>query len=172
MLPALRAVHPNHSWDVWRFNQISVPASQALLRSDNAPWTRFAEQISQILHLSSLEDWYRVSRPQLQSDNRIKMSLIRRAGGLYPMLCRAYPTHSWDPSRFGTAGKTTGAYVRGLKAQLKIIYPKHQVIENQVESLDDNSRLEIDLYAKIFGASPCSGPCGISYPSTLYFLLF
>lgn len=140
----LSSVYPEHKFDPWKFRQVSVSAGAAISSSPDG-WRRFCDEIAGYLQLERLEDWYRVSRPQLRSDRRIKTSLIKKAGGLYNLLTMAYPEHPWDASQLGRSSHSTGAYRRALTSQIKLALVGEPIQEQEVLAIPGGTSICLDL---------------------------
>lgn len=97
----LVAAYPHHQWEQWKFIDLDKSVWEEIAYSRNRELrTRALQQlfdsVGTRLKVSSLSDWYRVSRRQLHD----LLKVINLFGGLALALKEAYPYHSWDPDLF------------------------------------------------------------------------
>eukprot|EP01114_Cavostelium_apophysatum_P022095 TRINITY_DN7884_c0_g1_i1.p1 TRINITY_DN7884_c0_g1~~TRINITY_DN7884_c0_g1_i1.p1 ORF type:complete len:873 (-),score=176.06 TRINITY_DN7884_c0_g1_i1:3235-5853(-) len=118
---ALRAVFPEHQWELWRFSALPVNFSQ-----NEANVKHFLDKFEENLQIKSPSDWYRVSGQQLQDFGGA--SVIEKVGGLQAMLAKRYPNYQWDESKFFGRGKK--AAQRWLLLTVKDLLGSREVFEN------------------------------------------
>lgn len=92
---ALCHVYPEFRWVPWYFEK--APKLQAW--KDPKLVQQLMYEAAEKLHIVALDDWYRVSRRQLE-DLKMKRVLVAY-GGLLNLLKLAYPQHSWDLQKLG-----------------------------------------------------------------------
>jgi hypothetical protein len=103
---ALADVFPEHEWQSWRWNRAPPLYWSTVSESGtrvNMSALEFIQQAAKTLSISSLEDWYRISKPQLQRAGI--MGIVSVYGGLPSLLKRLYPDHRWEASRFVSLNK-------------------------------------------------------------------
>jgi hypothetical protein len=79
---------PDHNWELWRF-----PRSQK-----HHAMEEILESIASKLTVDKLEDWYRVTGPQIAELGHF--SFIKSKGGLKDVLRKTYPDHEWRDDLF------------------------------------------------------------------------
>ena len=86
------AVYPEYEWLPWKFHRISTDG-----------WESSAKQFMQLaakeLNVNSLDDWYNVSKDDLQRVEGGKR-ILKVYRTLYNILAAVYPEHGWFPWRF------------------------------------------------------------------------
>ena len=71
-----------------------------------------------MLHIQTLDDWYRVSIKQIHESGS---KSITKQSQLVKLLQQVYPNHSWDLARFRNRGKR--AEQRWLKLLVAKMFP-------------------------------------------------
>jgi hypothetical protein len=97
LVAALSAVFPSHSWKAWRFSKV---VNGFWRQTDNQ--RQFFEDVREELGIKSLEDWYKITAPQLSQVYGVE-TLFEQYGGPNPLaqaLESCYPQHHWESQRF------------------------------------------------------------------------
>jgi len=94
IVSALVSIYPEYHWLPWKFSK--TPKG---IWKNNKYIEGFLNDISKLLNISKLDDWYRVSQEDLLK-YRGAVTFVRQRGGLMNILSEAYPNHQWDPERF------------------------------------------------------------------------
>jgi hypothetical protein len=106
-LDMVTSLFPNHRWMRWRFDNVSTQYWQSILNSSSellqGELQEFIEYKARQLGVQKKEDWYRISRTQIDKVGRMA-SPIRIFGGLPQLLQRAYPDHVWTTDAFQNGG--------------------------------------------------------------------
>jgi len=92
---ALRAIYPDHQWDLTKISDFRSKNSQKKEIAAVREWVAYAEKG---LLIREMEDWYRATPTQVM---KVKgSSVVPKLGGLPHILQKVYPDYPWDLSRF------------------------------------------------------------------------
>lgn len=112
----------------------------------------YFESVASQLNISTIGDWYRISKKQL--DQYKGSPLCNKFGNLGTALQYAYPEIQWDLSVFGSRGKKKAGQ-RWLKMKIKELLPGTVIIEDFLHpdlNWDDSDRkMELDLWIPQYG---------------------
>lgn len=116
---ALRNVYPQHMWQVWRFKMVSKG-----FWDDKENVFEFMEYCRKELKVSMMEQWYNIG---IESMYKLGgLSLLRKYGGLIPLLREVYPDFAWHLSKFVSIGKLKRQ--RLLAEALKDLFPQLLIV--------------------------------------------
>lgn len=139
---ALMDIYKDHTWDAWRFSNSASPCSKDQI-------TTLVQSFAQEHHISSLEDWYRVSTRQVK--HHPLALVLPRVGGLPGVLKIAYPDHQWKISLFSVLGKKT--IQQRLFKTVQQLFPNVPVEEDvhttQITSWKTIRHLQFDVYVPL-----------------------
>ena len=125
----------------WKFT--SVPKNYL---SNPSQLSQFVSELSEKLHITQLDDWYRVSKDQLFLVGA--SSVLQQFGSLGALLKEAYPHHSWDMQKFTSKNKR--ASQRWLKMILTKLFPEREIIEDfqnpDILFSASNLPMQLDVY--------------------------
>jgi len=85
---------------------------------------RFLFEIGNILQVSKLEEWYRVSIKDLHQVEAT--GFVKKRGGLIKLLQDVYPNHNWEAEKFSSIQKKSSQW--WLYKTLQEIFPPDTVI--------------------------------------------
>jgi len=124
---AVLDIYPNHQWQRWKFSRSSPGYWKDIARrfSDKdkeaiAIVTELVDSVAKHARVTSLEDWYRVSRSQVGSTT---LEHLVPFGGLPAVIPKVFPKHKWDLSKF-LGGKA--AEQRALVSNVDQLLPTEQ----------------------------------------------
>mmetsp|Transcript_3386 Transcript_3386/g.4649 ORF Transcript_3386/g.4649 Transcript_3386/m.4649 type:complete len:383 (+) Transcript_3386:107-1255(+) len=136
---ALKEAYPEHNWVPWKFS--TLPQQWTSDVNDSALITFISEK----LHVSTLQDWYRVSDKQLR---QLKVwYIVKKKGGLEAILKNLYPHVKWEASKFKSAGKKSAQ--RWLLLTLQKIFAQEEVFEDYLHpdlQLSPKKKLQLDVF--------------------------
>ena len=89
----LSSIYPHYEWLPWKFSKLPSNVGQNPRVVSSA-----LEYCKTELNLKSPEDWYRISKSQLNSVGVYE--IIRQNGGVVETLKRHLPGVTWDESKF------------------------------------------------------------------------
>lgn len=124
---ALASIYPDHEWQSWRWPKMP-PLYWSSSRDDAASAAGLVERAASSLGVSRLEDWYRVSKPQLKQAGIL--GIVSVYGGIYPLLQRVYPSHTWEAAKFEMINKRSQQ--RHLVNVIQGLFPQAELLEEQV----------------------------------------
>jgi hypothetical protein len=134
--------YPEHVWD--RMRWLNKPGE---FWSQPERVRQFVDQLARKLQVTKDEDWYRISRQQVEEQPG-GTRLLQRYGGLHGILSVALPEKSWDLGGFAKRGKK--AAQRWLKLKVSEIFPEWHVLEDyrhpQLVLPSSQHLAELDLY--------------------------
>ena len=123
----MESIYPEHDWIPWKFHQVSKGYYDSKMHRQ-----KYVEWLTKQLDIRSLNDWYRVSKWQIQ---RIAPLSLLRKNGLWMILSEAYPDHRWSFSDFERPKK---AAQRMLALLVRKLLP-------DLEVLEDHSHVELEF---------------------------
>lgn len=108
---ALSTIYPEHKFKAWKFFRIprgfwNQPAHIREMMSD----------ISEQLHITKLDDWYRVTWQQFVDLGAAQ--IIRKFGTISGLLQYVYPDYEWNLTKFLVQGKKTQKWLQLMIEQL------------------------------------------------------
>eukprot|EP01126_Amoeba_proteus_P039136 TRINITY_DN4111_c0_g2_i1.p1 TRINITY_DN4111_c0_g2~~TRINITY_DN4111_c0_g2_i1.p1 ORF type:complete len:658 (-),score=111.69 TRINITY_DN4111_c0_g2_i1:406-2217(-) len=112
----------------------------------------FFESLHEQLHITSPNDWYRVSVIQISKLGG--RGLIKRFGNLFQALRSVYPQYDWDETKFSLRGKKSAQ--RWLRVRISHLLPEEtEILEDFLhpsllwdETL--NLKMELDIWVPKF----------------------
>jgi hypothetical protein len=120
---ALMSVYPQHDWEPWRFPVL--PRWFWKDSEDALPFqARYISYLEKLLHISSMDSWYRVSREDIRA---LGGKEFPDRLGVLGVLRRVYPDHPWDPKFFSQKGKKSSQ--RRLRRTLEALFPESKIHE-------------------------------------------
>jgi len=123
---ALLSIYQEFHWVPWKFAHLKV---QPGIWDSGIYDLEFVSAISKHLRISKLDDWYRVSKDDLEKNSAL--TFFKRRGGVLNILSKLYAHHSWDKSKFSSKQKRSSQW--WLYKTIKEILPSHiEVIEEYV----------------------------------------
>jgi hypothetical protein len=103
----------------------------------------YINYLTKKLQITKLEDWYRISREQIEMQGG--SSIIYNQGGLSSVLKLLYPNHNWKPELFASIrGKK--ASQRWLSLRVKDLFPSMEILEDYLILDLQGNKVEIDVY--------------------------
>jgi hypothetical protein len=143
---ALSSCYSEHPWNIWRFKRLPTLTSDDIKNHHlKALGEYLHEDVGPLLHITSLEDWYRVSASQLQQAGI--QHIAQKLGGVAEMLSLAFPEHHWDAQLFGSGQKK--ATQRVLKQRVQELFPTEVVQEEVsvgIRYRGTNMLMKFDVY--------------------------
>lgn len=113
----LQAAYPAHPWQLWRFKK--VPKDYwTNVKNNETELKQVLEWVGNQLSIKELDDWYRVSLPQIR-----KWVQVESGKQLGEVLAKAYPQHVWNLSLFGRLD--VKASQRLLVVAVQYLFPNH-----------------------------------------------
>jgi len=105
---------------------------------------RLAFEIGNTLQLSTLDEWYRVSRKNLEQAGA--SGFVKKRGGLIKLLKSVYPNHDWKAEKFSSRQKKSSQW--WLCKVLSEIFPPYTVIleEVQLPFIHPGHLITFDIY--------------------------
>jgi hypothetical protein len=100
MFEMLSTVYPEVDWLPWRFSR--APKTSKLKENPKVV-SLTVDYIEAQLKLRNIDEWYRVSNPQL--DQLGVLNWTRKLGGLCALLKAARPGVSWEDDKFASITK-------------------------------------------------------------------
>jgi hypothetical protein len=94
---AVVSAFPEHAWEIHRFKEMP---SEPLLRL-NLLSRLIKDVLAPRLHISALEDWYRVSRRDVYKVSRRRFKEFESRLSMCNLLVQTYPEHTWELAKFG-----------------------------------------------------------------------
>eukprot|EP01114_Cavostelium_apophysatum_P012589 TRINITY_DN2854_c0_g1_i1.p1 TRINITY_DN2854_c0_g1~~TRINITY_DN2854_c0_g1_i1.p1 ORF type:complete len:464 (+),score=89.13 TRINITY_DN2854_c0_g1_i1:116-1507(+) len=143
-MKAIMSVFPEHHWKLWKFS--------------NAPdgyWDdvnnarEVIECVSKELNIKRMDDWYRVTREQL---NDLGLStLLARHGGLIPLLGAVFPQYPWDRNRLWSRSKLSKMQQLLFRFTREILGDSHgdvqmNYVHPQLRYEDTKKAMEFDIF--------------------------
>lgn len=113
----LQAVFPEIQWCLWKFR----PLPKELWKmgfADVIP--QFVEWLGEKLQIKKMEDWYRVSRDQLEVV--VPLTIFGKLP-LERMLQEVFPKHPWDFARLTVRRSTMKASQRKMAVLVGELFP-------------------------------------------------
>jgi len=106
----------------------------------------FLTYVSSQLGISNLDDWYRVSRTDLEKCNAFKF--LQKRGGLLNVLLGVYPNHQWDESKFHQGVQKKNSQWWLYKIIKEVLPPNLELIEDYVHPSKTNlgGSILFDIY--------------------------
>lgn len=114
----LQSLYPEHEWNLSMFRRVPLKYSSQLLELDSL---ELIQKLAGDLHVTKLEDWYRVSFHQFQ--RVVPLSFFQKRP-LEKLLVEAFPEHSWDVGKLRFRKGTMKASQRVLKVMVQAIFPQ------------------------------------------------
>lgn len=135
---ALKKNYPEYHWQVWKFPH--VPKGYW---KDSTNLMSGLQEISEKLNITTLDDWYRVSKDQLWSTGA--GHVINAHGGLYEFLKKVYPHKEWSKDKLTSRFKK--AAQRWLKMALcQIFNARLHLQTNTLPILDKSDNNTVDIF--------------------------
>jgi len=106
---------------------------------------KFLDSVSKEFKINDMEDWYAISqRNFIQKKGK---SLIRRYGGLIPILSKYYPEYNWLSYKFRIVPSKSQVY---LFKMIQSLFPQHEVLIEakipQLVYLPTKRELTLDIF--------------------------
>lgn len=115
----LTTIYSDFSWQPWKFQKLP---NQVLKVPEYG--SQLVKEAAEKLHIAQLDDWYRISIPQLR-ETKLDY-LAAHHGSLMNLLKKEFPDHPWDIQRFSSVKKSSQ---RWLKVTLDQMFPNAGKIE-------------------------------------------
>ena len=138
---ALQKAYPEVEWKIWRFG--NVPAG---FWNSDVNVKNYLVWLEEKLSIKNLDDWYHITLNQI-IDLR-GYGLLRKKGGLMPLLCKYFPDHKWKPlNLFHVATSKSQMYLFTL---MQSLFPGMEIKLNfrpkELRSFYTRTNLELDIY--------------------------
>ncbi len=118
--------YPEHRFEEWRFQV----GRRFWDREENAK--QFLRSVSKDMGVNTMDDWYSVSRREFAQ--RKGGPLLRRYGGLLPLLAKYFPEHQWQSDSRGRSHPSKAQLQ--LFKMLQSMFPEHFIdIEARMSQL-------------------------------------
>ena len=117
---ALKDAFPDYPWVYSKFSKESWNEERKSFQEPEQ--TKLIKWMGKELLITSLEDWYRVSRKQIYN---LVPSHLMEFSQLKQYLKNAYPEHSWDDQKFQRMWNSTNSSQRHLLVTVKKLFPIH-----------------------------------------------
>jgi len=112
----LLSIYPEFDWIIWKFETV---AKRFWRHYEGESDAKFLHEMSNSFHIRHLDEWYRVSRKELQIIGAERF--VKKRGGLMKLLSEVYPNYKWNNEKF--LGKQKKSSQWWLYKTLKETFP-------------------------------------------------
>jgi len=141
-MKALMSIYSEFSWIIWKFDIVAIGFWK---HYDGAKDDKFLYEISNTLQITNLNEWYRVSRKDLQNSGA--EIFVKRRGGLMMLLSGIYPNHNWNRENFLIKQRKSSQWLL-LKTIQEIFPPGIEILEEY--QFQEMLFLQTGIYTQLY----------------------